>query len=200
VVRRKRRPGGGRKPIGEFPKSAAFTTRLEPATRRALDEAAQTSGDSVSEVAGRLLKAALKKPTGAPRNQALAAMVAELAEIVERDTGKSWQDDPWTGEALRYLIDAALFHFSPTPEDLPAVPTAIEQAAAKMPSEFAEWYRKPKGYGLTKAQFVIAEIEHAAAPGANEWTLPIFFNDRPSRLGIIGRDLGLAQRTKGKSR
>jgi hypothetical protein len=168
--------------------------------RRALIEAARSSRLSVSRIAERLLKAGLEKPAGRPRNQALAAMVAELAEIVERDTGKSWQDDPWAGEALRFLIDAALFHFSPTPEDVPAIPKAIEQAAAKMPPELAEWFCKPKGYGLTRAQFAIAEIEQAAASAVNEWSLPILFNDRPSRLGIIGRDLGLAQRTKGKSK
>jgi hypothetical protein len=140
-------------------------------------------------MAEHLLKAALEKRDGKPHNQALAAMVAELAEIAERDTGKSWQDDPWTGEALRYLIDAALFHFASKPKDRPTVPAKIERDAARMPPEFADYFRTSKGYGLVKSRFAIAEIEQAATPGVNEWTLPIFFNDRPSRLGIIGRDL-----------
>jgi hypothetical protein len=200
VAKSKRGPGGGRKPIGQFPKSAAFTTRLEPATRRALDEAARAKGKSVSVMAELLLKAALKKPHGSPRNQALAAMVAELAETAERDTGKSWRDDAWSAEALRYYVDATVAHFAAKPADKPTPPAAIEKAAATMPAELAELYRTPRGYGLVKAQLAIAEIEQAAMPSHDEWSLPIFFNERPARLGIIGRDLGITKDRKGKAR
>jgi hypothetical protein len=200
VARAKRRPGGGRKPLGAVPKSAAFTTRLEPGVRRALDEAARDKGDSVSNVAAILLKAALKAPSSNPCNQALAAIVGDLAEGVEHDTQESWRDDSWTAEALRYYIDATVAHFAAKATDKPTVPAAIERAAASMPPELSELYRTPRGYGLVKAQLAIAEIKQAAIPRHNEWSLPIFFNERPARLGIIGRDLSLPQRTKGKSK
>jgi hypothetical protein len=90
--------------------------------------------------------------------------------------------------------------FCPVSKDAPPVPPAIEQAAAKYDPEMAKWFRTPRGYGLAKARFSLAEIESAAIPEINEWNMPIFFHERPARLAIIGRDLGLVQRTKGKSK
>jgi len=47
---RKRAPGGGRKPAGEFKgKSATITTRVTPATRAALEQAASANGRSLSQ-------------------------------------------------------------------------------------------------------------------------------------------------------
>jgi hypothetical protein len=202
MAKRKRRPGGGRKPGGEFPgKTETFTTRLQPETRRALDEAAKTSRPqrSVSSMAEYILKQGLKKPDGAPRNNALAAAVALLAENIEDGTKKKWRDDQWTGMALRYAVEALLFHFAPTPEGTPAVPSAVEEAAAKMPPEFAERFRKPAGFAHILAYNLILEIDQAtSSPPINEWSMPIFFSTKPEVLGIIGRDLGLSQNTKGK--
>jgi hypothetical protein len=202
---RKRKPGGGRKPGGEFPgKSATFTTRIQPETRRALDEAAKASRPkrSVSAVAEHLLKTGLQRPSGAPRNTALARAVALLAENIEDGTGKNWREDQWTGMALRYAVEALLYHYAPTPppEGVPAVPSGIEQAAGKMPSAFAEQYRTPPGFGHLRAYNLILEIEQAAPGEINEWTVPIFLNGKPGMLGLIRSGLGLADSKKGKSK
>jgi hypothetical protein len=202
MTKRKRRPGAGRPAGGEFPgKSATFTTRLQPETRRALDAAAKASGPrgSVSAVAERILKAGLEKPSGEPRNTALAAAVALLTKNTEAATGQSWREDQWTGMALRYAVEALLFHFAPTPEGTPAVPSAIDEAASKMPPEFAERFRKPAGLGHMLAYNLINELEQATSSSIpNEWSLPIFFSDDQRRLGLISRDLGLAQKGKSK--
>jgi len=202
MAERKRRPGGGRKPGGEFPgKSATFTTRIQPETRRALDAAAKASGPraSVSVIAERILKAGLEKPSGAPRNTALAAAVALLAKNIETATAQSWREDQWTGMALRYAIEALLFHFVPTPEGTPAIPSAIDEAANKMPPDFAERFRKPAGLGHMLAYNLINELEQAISSSMpNEWSLPIFFSDDQRRLGLISRDLGLDQKGKSK--
>ena len=173
--RRKRRPGGGRKSLGEFSnKSATFTTRLQPETRRLLDEAAKASGRSVSNMAEFLLREALKRRTGAAqRNQALAVAVAVLAENIDQGTGADWRKDPFAGRALRCSVEALLSHLVATQEKgaSPAIPPAVERAAEKMPPEFAERFRTPEGFGNTLAYNLALEIKEHAASGSkpNEW-------------------------------
>ena len=60
VKARKRGPGGGRKPKGDITgKGERFSTRITAETREALDREAADSGQSVSQVAERLLRFAL---------------------------------------------------------------------------------------------------------------------------------------------
>jgi hypothetical protein len=200
MAKSKRRPGGGRKPIGEFAKSKQFTTRLEPAVRRALSEAADLSDNSVSETAAYILREGLKKPSGAPRNFSLACAVALIAEKIERETQKSWRDDQFTRQALAYAIETLLAYIAPDVKNAPPIPPAIEAAAAKRPSPFAEQFRTTDGVGFFLASNLINEIEQAT-PGApiTEWSLPIFFSEKPMQLALIGRDLGLTAK-KGKSK
>jgi len=199
MVKRKRRPGGGRKPGGEFPgKTATFTTRIQPSTRRALEEAAKARPDkSISAAAEFILKTVLQKPAGQPRNNALAAAVTLLAENIERETKLSWLDDPFTAFALCNGVEHLVLYFAPAlvSEGLPAAPPAVLKAAAKMPD--AEAYRKPHGFGRMQAQFLIHEIEQASSSAPiNEWSMPIFFSEKREKLGLIGGELGLADRKR----
>jgi hypothetical protein len=147
-----------------------------------------------------LLKAALLNKPVERRNDALAAAIAQLAENIERDTKKNWRDDTFSGMALRYAIEHLLYHFAPTPEREPAIPAAVNEAASKMPGEFAEQFRKPPGFGRTLAFQLIYEIEQATSPGPiNEWSLPIFLSGQREQLALIGRDLGVAKK-KGKAK
>jgi hypothetical protein len=203
MAKTKRRPGGGRKPGGEFPgKSATFTTRIQPQTRRALEEAAKARPDgSISAAAEYILKTALLKPSGAPHTNAMAAAVVLLAENIERDTKKSWRKDPFTGFALCYAAEHLLLHFTPAliSDGNPAAPPAVEEAAAKRPTEFAEQLRKPAGFGRIQAEFLIREIEQAASSGPmNEWTMPIFFSERREKLALIGSELADSRKGKPK--
>jgi hypothetical protein len=70
----------------------------------------------------------MTKPSGASHNGALAFTVAKLAERIEEDTGKRWLDDPFTGLALRYAIEALLFHFAPLAAGDPAIPPRVEES------------------------------------------------------------------------
>jgi hypothetical protein len=203
MTKRKKQSRRGRPPSGEFPgKSSTFTTRIQPETRRALDEAARKNGRTVSVMAEYILRQWLKKPAGDPRNVALAAAVALLAENIERDAKKSWRDDPWVGFALANGVENLVRYFAPAPvsEDMPPAPAAVEEAAAKWSSdEIAQQFRKPHAYGRIQAQFLIREIEQAASPGPiSEMSMPIFFNERPAKLALIGREL--TDSRKGKSK
>ena len=134
MAKRKRRPGGGRKPGGEFPGKTACFHDPSAETRKALDEAARVSGRTVSVMAEYILRQWLKKPVGDPRNGALATAVALLAENIERDAKKSWSDDPWVGFALANGVENLVRYFAPAPvsEDMPPAPPAVEEAAAKL--------------------------------------------------------------------
>jgi hypothetical protein len=198
---RKRRPGGGRKPIGSVAKTATFTTRLEPSTRRALDQAAASKGLSVSVMADNLLKAALQKPTGAPRNQGLALAIALLAEDVERVTERSWRGDPFTADTLFRALVVFIAHFTPRLEKPVLVPPAVEAHAAKMPTaDSAEQFRSPQGLAGLLAYRLYKQITDALPSEFNEWTMPVFFSASRESLGLIARDLGIAYSKKGKSK
>ena len=200
AAKRKRAPGGGRKPQGDIVgKSAAFATRITPEVRRWLEAEAKKSRLSLSQAAERVFIGAMHRANDAQkRSRALAHSIARLAESVERDTGKSWLDDPFTGQALRYAIDALAFHVAPTPEES-AVPPKIEEAAGRMLPEIATRFRTPAGLGHMAAIHLITEIELSAnPPEPNEWSLPITFNASADELKQIGSDLGLVKKTKGK--
>jgi hypothetical protein len=193
---RKRAPGGGRKPKGEFAgKTATITTRVQPDTRDALEEAAQASGRSLSQEVEFRLKAGLRKPTQAERrNQALGHAIGFMAEELEKVTGRIWLDDPFTGRALWHAAEAFVFYCAPPLNNQSAdVPPLVVQSAAKMPAELAQRFRTPSGFGHMSAHFIINQIEQAARPPAphNEWTMPTFFTAQEMVLGSIGRDLRL---------
>ena len=156
---RKRGPGGGRKPRGEFKgKTATLTTRITPETRRALDSAAQKSGRSLSqEVEYRLGQSLLKNRDRRGDVRALGEAIAMLLECVERATEARWGDDAFTCRALQHGIEFLMSHFGP--REALAVPPKVKGAAAKMPPAWAKRYSSAKGVGETEAGRVITLIE-----------------------------------------
>src|SRR3954469_12934705 len=104
---RRRAPGAGRKPKGEFKgKTSTFSPRITAETRRALNDSARRSNRSVSQEAERLLRAGLQKPSGERHNRALALAIALFAANIEQDAGRTWQADPFTGMALLHGVEA----------------------------------------------------------------------------------------------
>jgi uncharacterized protein (DUF1778 family) len=145
---RKRARGAGRKPKGEFVgKSATLTTRIRPDTRDALEKAARASKRSLSQEVEFRLRTGLEKSRETQRrNQALSYVVTLIAERIEASTGRSWLDDPFTGVALRYAIDAFVCRFGPAKDDASVeVPPKISEQAEKMPPMFAKEFRTPAG-------------------------------------------------------
>jgi hypothetical protein len=191
---RKRAPGAGRPPRGDINgKTETFTTRITPETRRALEASARKHGRSLSQEAEVGLREYLKKPTGAARNRALAAIVGNLAESIAKKTGENWRTDVFSGMALVDCIQAVLVYLTPEAEKSPAVPPAVEKQAAKMPPGFAERYRTPAGLGFMQAHSLITEIENRPRLGKmhDEWTVPIGMNASLEMLAVLARDLDL---------
>jgi hypothetical protein len=100
----------------------------------------------------------------AQHNAALAHAIAVLAERIERESKEDWRRNAFTGLGLRYAVEMLLQHLVPLSDATPATPPAIESAAAKMPPDLAERYRKPAGFGHMRAFSLIAEIGQAPYP------------------------------------
>jgi hypothetical protein len=168
--------------------------------RAALQRAADRAKKSVSQYAEHLLKVGLKKPTHTHqlRNQALGQAIACLAENIEGSTGKSWREDPFAGQALTHAVSSLLQKFTPTTPEQLEPPMAVEVAAARMPTEFAQLYRTAAGHGYIAAHAMIAELESAGRTGPpNEWSVPINLQFPDELAHHIGRDLMLTKRSKG---
>jgi hypothetical protein len=91
---RKRRPGGGRKPSGSFAgKAETFSTRITPETRAALEREASATGQSISQVAERLLWVGIAER----RRRAKARPLRALCFVIEQialDVGSDRYLDP----------------------------------------------------------------------------------------------------------
>src|ERR1700675_3201575 len=114
---RKRAPGAGRKPQGEFRgNSKAVTIRVRPEIPAALKRLAERHGRSMSQEIQRALDDWITRSQERKHHiRGLAHAVTLLARRVEHSTGKNWIDDPFTSDALRHGIDALVSHFAPAP-------------------------------------------------------------------------------------
>jgi hypothetical protein len=158
---RKRAPGAGRKPRGEFQgKSAVLTTRITPETRAALEHAAAKGKRSLSQEVEYGLRWYLfvkRTPERGAHIRALGAAVTLAAQYIERATEQKWNTDAFTGEALRHGCASLIAHFAP--RGTPVKPRLIKEAATRLPSKAAETYSDPEGVGITEAGKVISSIE-----------------------------------------
>jgi hypothetical protein len=165
---RKRAPGGGRKPQGEFRgKAATLTTRITTETRQALDRAARKSRRSLSQEVERRLIDSIQKDLSRDRHiRALGATFMLMVQGVERSTGHRWCDDAFTAEALRHGLNFLISHFGP--DGTPTLPKRLKEAAAKLPPALAQHYREPTEIGLSEAGIVITLIERWRANDISE--------------------------------
>jgi hypothetical protein len=82
---RKRRPGGGRKPQGGIRgKAEHFSTRITTETREALEREASASGQSISQVAERLLILGLREKRKGWANRSARALCFLIERIAEQ--------------------------------------------------------------------------------------------------------------------
>ena len=111
-MKRKRAPGGGRKPNGPIAKkSETFTTRIRVDTKRWLQREAKRSGHSLSqEVELRLVESLRsgqrqKQDDVARRRRALSHMIeSKIIAGVEFVTRKSWSADRFAAETVRIAL------------------------------------------------------------------------------------------------
>ena len=193
---KKREPGAGRKPRGEFKgKSATLTTRITPETRTAMERAARKSGRSLSQEVERRLNDSVRNERNRRSDvRALAEAIAIVAEKVEKATGKHWLQDAFTGEALRGGIETLVRHFAP--HSARVIPPKVEEAAARVLPEASERDRSPTRIGEIEAFKVITMIEFFWGQDKN-YVQRVVRSDELYRYLQILRDLGSgAERTQ----
>lgn len=145
-MQKKRAPGGGRKPSGEFAgKSSAFSTRITPELRAALEAESKSSGKSMSQIVERRLRESFDEPKrmqrilGPDHVRALAYLVAHLAMEVERQTRQEWHQDRFTFNAIVSATHTAMSLYQQD-QGSEAVPAAIDEHI----QDVAERLQKPK--------------------------------------------------------
>jgi hypothetical protein len=150
VAKRKRAPGGGRKPKGDF---AGLTSpvciRMPPALRAQLKTAARRSGRSISqEVLSRLdgsLNRERDKATDRPM-RAICFLISSLAYSVHWNM-PNWRSDPFLFRAIRIGIDKLL--------------DALEPAGEMKLPEFWKTYANSLNDALFKEHEILAKVQDA---------------------------------------
>jgi formate dehydrogenase maturation protein FdhE len=122
---KRRRPGAGRPPAGPISgKVSTFSTRITAETRDALETERKASGQSISQIAERLLNTGLaqvrEQQTIAP-TRALRFLVGRLADASSIKPGArrfEWYEDRFTFEAFRVALMILLEQLRPKNSDL----------------------------------------------------------------------------------
>jgi hypothetical protein len=120
----------GKKPKGEFSgKLSHFSTRIQPETRRSLEHEAKVSGQSISQLAERLLRDGLaERRQEAEQDKALRAICFIISEIARITIGPhvsdgkrearlyDWRSDPFFYKAFTIAVGRVLDALSPPGE------------------------------------------------------------------------------------
>jgi HicB family len=158
-MKRKRAPGGGRKPQGPFKENRArLSLRVTPDIHRALVAMAEKSGHSVTQVVQFHLQQSLSRYYDPrPDTLALTDMIARAIQDVERTTDAKWTQNAFTTAAIRAAIDSLVRHWGASGE--PKVPIAIKKLAKRQPDDYARQFQEPAEVGSWAAGRLITEIE-----------------------------------------
>jgi hypothetical protein len=209
MKKRKRAPGGGRKPRGEYAnRRASFTMRMSQELRNRLDRECGQSGRVLSqEVEHRLQESfawpiKMQKEWGPPHIMALARLVVQVARAVEGAVGASfnathdglaWHRNRFTHAALTVALNAVLEHFKPGGKL--SVPKAVKASAARFarvdPDRSAEHYRRPETVGLSCGGGVIVDLQVMDLPQPGEYPPQTRYADAFYRMERVRHDLGI---------
>lgn len=116
--KRKRAPGGGRKPSGPFRHSAAqLTVRMPDDMRARLDAAAKKKGWSLSQELLWRLRVSFEKENYRdrrdPATRALCFLIAETAQRVHIGVLVEWNRNPFLFRAFKLAVAALLDRLEP---------------------------------------------------------------------------------------
>lgn len=177
---RKRAPGGGRKPKGPIrDKRETFSTRITPATRKALDREAAESGQSVSQVAERLLLAGLEAKVRSRSMRDVRAL-SYLFERVALDAANARYErmparvdvkvahlrvDPFAYQAFKAAVAMLLDEFEPQgPAISPLLTRRPKGIKGPIRMTEYEWnsigrfYETPQAYGAYICNRLLADL------------------------------------------
>jgi Arc-like DNA binding domain len=151
MKKRKRAPGGGRKPSGDFGElTVKFSVRMPASMREELKRSAKKRGRSDGQELLARLQGSFNRDRKLNRDQnlqALCFLIAEAAEAIDR---RMWQSNPFFFEAFRLTVAKLLDGLRP--------PGKIRFPMDKQPREkqglLYRVHKTPKAY----SEFVLAGI------------------------------------------
>ena len=168
-MKRKRAPGAGRKPQGEYKgKTATLTTRIAPDTRTALEKAAKQTGRSLSQEIEDRLRRSIASDYGSgeeKHNRAFGRLTIEVAGMVEAMTGERWRTDRFAHRALRAALNIILDQLAPTGElKVPPLWEGMATRWAEREPSLGEQVRTPEAAGNSAAMSVWLQLEMVEKP------------------------------------
>jgi hypothetical protein len=120
MIKRKRAPGGGRKPGGEFRNlTAVMSLRMPQDLRDQLERARKVSKRSLSQELIARAEASFGRDRDQSRDRALRAfcfLFSELQRVVCVDPELDWRSDPWLFQAFKLAVAKLLDRFQPAGE------------------------------------------------------------------------------------
>jgi hypothetical protein len=169
----------GRKPKGQFTgKLANFSTRIRVETRKALEREATETGQSISQLAERLLVDGLAARRDRKKDRAIRAVCFLISEAAQHVGGyrpddeknqmlKKWRTDPFFYRAFRIAISRILEALEPPGEIKPPqikVELEIDPKAEKrqgFPEFLQSWvdsFKSPEARGKHTADYILTSL------------------------------------------
>jgi hypothetical protein len=172
----KRAPGGGRKPAGPISgKLSNFSTRITQETRAALDAEAKAAGQSVSQIAERLIRAGLAAEREHDRPiRALCFVIAELASNIVGPRLKhsdhalyDWRSDPFFYRAFKIAVGQLLDALEP-PGPIKAYKVTAEEADHPSIKRYLESFKTPEARAEDSVDYILAALSQAPRQTAEQ--------------------------------
>jgi hypothetical protein len=115
-MKRRRRPGGGRKAQGELRNlTAVMSLRMPQDLRDQLERARRASGRSLSqEMLKRVGLSFGRDREGDRALRAFSFLFSELAEFINLEQNPDWRFDPWLFHTIKLAIGKLLDRFEPS--------------------------------------------------------------------------------------
>jgi hypothetical protein len=142
--KRKRAPGGGRKPTGPIHgKTEAFSTRIKLETRKALLAEKKRTGQSVSQIAEQMIELGLQTMRERERDNPMLALGFLIDQLVIRiadlrnDKDYRWRTDPFLFRSLQEAIHELMNRLAPAGK--PVASSDLREGPLSTPHERGGW-------------------------------------------------------------
>jgi len=177
--KRKRGPGGGRKPKGAFSKlTSPLSLRMPADMRDELETAAKASGKSVSQELLRRLQDTFHRDRDKTRDPAMRALCFIIAETAQQiaglndstDRALEWRTNPFYFRAFKIAVGKLLDALEPKGEIEPPFEMQfdIAEEAEALEYDFLKSFRDPESRGAYAATSIWASLRNSTLHSREE--------------------------------
>jgi hypothetical protein len=164
--KRRRAPGGGRKPKGAFKNLASpLSIRMPADMRSELEAAAKANGSSVSQELLRRLQNSFNRDRDKARDPAMQALCFLIAETAQQTSGLNnldWRTNPFYFRAFKIAVGKLLDALEPKGTIEPPLDMQFDTSEDSGPleHEFLKSFRDPELRGTYAARSVWASLRN----------------------------------------